>query len=1122
MNRKSTRILSAMLAVAMVFGIVATILPSASAAETTASDELLVTITSKESTLAPGVTQTINSANRTADGNKVNYYVAIADLNNENVGIQATYMNAQCATSGMQKMTEQVAAMIQKHTNADDAENYIPNYAVVAAVNGDGYDNGSTGKPSGAMVMGGVYGFNYKDALNTPWFALFEDGTAACGLNNTDWNAAINAHGAVKEAIGGFQLLMKDGVVKKPGAEGGSTYWREGNWYPCSFVGVTPDNKVVLINCDGQGAGGSFGLDYSTTIELAQEMGLRDLLCLDGGGSATYLSRPEGEDEIQLISHPSDGAERSVGNGLLIYSTVPASNVFDHAVITPDSEYITPGGSIGFSAVGVSPANTAADIPADATYQAVNGSIVDGKFVSDGTAGEAKIQMVSGGKVVGEAIIHVVVPDTLSFAQTNITVPYDRTVLLEVAAKYGVNEVALSAGAVRFELSNPAMGTVNGNAFTATSDTSIKSGDITAVLACDNSVVATATVTYGRGSEIVYDFEEGESSIANITLSYKSPYNPSNSSYFFSDEFGVVTAETGKVRNGKYALRIHSHSNSTTVMNWLQTRYNGWNIDLTDAVSLSFWIYIPEGAHGYEFDFGSNVVPVVLLGQEFVTGTGWQYFTVPVSALGGTKMDQIRLYRSDNDYTGTNYVALEHPNYYADATFYLDDITVNYSSAVDDNHAPVIEDVRLVRLTNETPIALNGQTINEGTISIIANIADSTEYSMPVGLDTSSVIVYVDGMKVEAECSDTGMVSTDYISLANGAHTVRIEAADKNGNTTYVEKSIVVAEEGNTKNTVVYAPADATLKNLPTGSVYWMDLTATAIEKVEKLEMLIDLDLNSDWELDHMELAVGFEAVYSVNKETNDASITITRTGEVELTGEAVIAKLPIRTWIPEFIQGDGGEDVDSYRLVAVESYVEKGLLTETDGNKVPFGSPKYSTVTEFNNTRPNSAGDMPPVHKHVNGEAQSKDATCTEAGYEGRIFCVGCSCATTCHHGGSCGSVVEWGTTIPATGHTFKIVDGVLKCGCGKIFNGEKDGVLYVDGVPFDGWKDESYYAEGVKVTGICLIDGYYYDFGENGVCEDKIKYTGLYNDGTDLYQIELGVKKAGWYSDGTDFYYL
>jgi len=426
------RILSVLLVAVLVIGVLAI---SASATNS-ASDELLITITSKQSTLAPGVTQTINSANRTVDGNKVNYYVAIADINRDDVGIHATYVGAQCVNSGMEKMTVQAASMTAKHTNPADAENYIPNYAIVAGVNGDGYDIGNTGLPSGAMVMNGVYGFGYKDAKNSPWFALFEDGTAACGLNNTDWNAAIQEHGKVQEAIGGFQLLMKDGDPKEPGTEGGSTYWRYDYYYPCSFVGVTEDNKVVLINCDGQGAGGSYGLNYPTTIELAKELGLRDLLCLDGGGSATYISRPEGKNAIELTNTPSDGSERSVANGLVIYSTTPASDVFDHAVITPDSEYITPGGSTAFTAFGVSPANTAADIPEDATYTAVNGSIVDGKFVSDGTLGQAKIQMVSGGKVVGEKVINVVNPEKIEFTQTEITIPYGKSAELPVKAYY--------------------------------------------------------------------------------------------------------------------------------------------------------------------------------------------------------------------------------------------------------------------------------------------------------------------------------------------------------------------------------------------------------------------------------------------------------------------------------------------------------------------------------------------------------------------------------------------------------------------------------------------------------------------------------------------------------------
>lgn len=86
--------------------------------------EQIITFKSVESTLAPGITQSINSG-YAQDGKLINYYVAIADLSNKNVGIHTTYKDAQCVKAGMAKMTEQAASMTELHSDPDDTANYM-------------------------------------------------------------------------------------------------------------------------------------------------------------------------------------------------------------------------------------------------------------------------------------------------------------------------------------------------------------------------------------------------------------------------------------------------------------------------------------------------------------------------------------------------------------------------------------------------------------------------------------------------------------------------------------------------------------------------------------------------------------------------------------------------------------------------------------------------------------------------------------------------------------------------------------------------------------------------------------------------------------------------------------
>ncbi len=888
---------------------------------------------------------------------------------------------------------------------------------------------------------------------------------------------------------------------------------------PRSVIGIKEDGTLVMMMVDGRMAPYSTGFTNHEMAEIMIALGCVDAINCDGGGSSTFMTEREGSGALTVKSRFSDGSERQTLTALLVLSNVAATGEFDHAAIETDVKLVTPGSAVTFTAAGVDGAGAPAELPEGVSWQMADasmGAVVDGVFTSNGTVGTATVQMVYEGNVVGEASVDVVIPDSISFDYPNMTVPYGKSINLDVSAMYGNSPVTLKASDLNFTLENNTIGTIEGTTFTAVDDAvENPSSAITVTLVHNEEVIAEGTINLGRGSEIVYDFEGGAEDVSNWSLSYKGSSTPDK--YYFNDTFEVVTAENGKVRNGNYSLKITSDGDSITCMNWCQTRFDGLNIDVTDAVSISFWMYIPEGSHGIEWDIGS-AIPVVL-GHEFKYGTGWQYFTVPVSSIGTniTKVDRFTLYHSDTNNTPDGYVHSERPNYYADVVYYIDDITVNYSSAVDDNQAPVISSASVSYEGVDTAVAIKGQTLPTNTVAFTANASDN--YS---GLDVSTVAVYVDGNQVAASCSDSGMIATGDINLANGGHVVRFQISDNMGNqSTFVEYYFVL-NGGSAQNTIHYVPADPTLENVAEDSLVWMNLEATAIENVDKVTTVIDLDQNSKWELAHMELADGFTATYSVNAETNDATIVITRTGKVTATGKIVLASLPIRVWAPVFHQNGAlfTEDAMKYRLVSVMSHVEKGVLTETDGTTVSFGSLEQVTSTEWNSTRLTSTADKDGWHTHTAEAMDDVAATCTKAGYTGRAFCEGCN------------SVVVWGTTEPATGHNYAIdeTSGLMQCSCGDLFTGTLDGIEYTDGVAMDGWVGDSYYANGVKLTGVQKVAApdasgeFYYNFGEDGICAGKTKYSGLFKDeAVGVYRYAyLGEISTGWKAINNEWYYF
>ena len=941
------------------------------------------------------------------------------------------------------------------------------------------------------------------------YLVIYKDGKAEL----REANAPLTGEEWMAQTIC-FAWLVKNGVSMHP------TENHSSDPAPRSVIGVKADGSLVLMMVDGRMAPYSEGFNSHEMAQMMLDLGCVDAINCDGGGSSTFITEREGTGELSVKSRFSDGAERATLTGIAIISKAVADGKFHHASVATENAYVTPGSTVNFTAIGADSSGGPADIPDNITWQledSTMGTIENGVFVSNGKVGTAVAQMMYEGQVVGQASVEVVVPDSISFTMENITAPYGKTVSLDLVAKYGYSEVLLKEGDVSYVLSDANIGTIDGKTLYATDAEEVTGGTVKAILTHNTDLFAEANITLGKGSEIAYDFESGAESIGNWTLSYKAPYTPDK--YFFNDTIEVVSInDGGKVKNGNYALKITADGDSITCMNWCQTRINGLGLDLTDAVSISFWMYIPEGSHGYEWDFG-NAIPIVL-GHEFAYGTGWQYFTVKVADIGTnvTRLDQIKLYHSDTNNAGIGYNHYEHPNYYADVVYYMDDITINYSTAVEDFQAPVISNASISYEGIDTAVALNGQTITSNVVAVTANAKDNTENSNYTGLNVASATVYVDGAKVSASCNDNGLITTGDITLANGVHIFRFEISDNNGNTTYVEKRVVVAGASD-QNTIVYAPADPTLKDVPVDSLVWMNLTATAIEKVSNVTVVVDLDNNNKWELDHMVLPVGFTATYVVDAENNDATITITRSGVNDQTGEAVLASLPIRVWSPAFPRSEN-EDTFSYRLVSVMTYVQAGTLVETDSNITTFASAEYSISTEYNSTRLTSTVDKTTWHAHNEVALEDVVASCTAEGYTGRTFCEDCN------------SVVNWGVTVPATGHEFVITDGKLSCkDCGEnsshtglYEDGENYYYLY-NGVVNTGWQlidDEYYYFDAttkVAVNGTVNIEGVYFNFDETGKLLSGTWVNAFHGW---MYSYGPGYHRRGWYEIDGEMYYF
>jgi exopolysaccharide biosynthesis protein len=81
---------------------------------------------------------------------------------------------------------------------------------------------------------------------------------------------------------------------------------------PRTIAGVDARGRILLVTADGRSTA-SLGLSIAEGAAVAQALGMREAINLDGGGSTTMVV------DDQVINKPSDATgERPVGDAILV------------------------------------------------------------------------------------------------------------------------------------------------------------------------------------------------------------------------------------------------------------------------------------------------------------------------------------------------------------------------------------------------------------------------------------------------------------------------------------------------------------------------------------------------------------------------------------------------------------------------------------------------------------------------------------------------------------------------------------------------------------------------------------------------------------------------------------
>lgn len=266
----------------------------------------------------------------------------------------------------------------------------------------------------------------------------------------------------IDTAFGGGGLLLLDGQ------EAAATDIVAAGRQPRTAFGVSQDGtKAIMMVVDGRGD--SIGATHSEMAALMKEYGAYEALHLDGGGSSTMVVQTVDDAAPQLQNTPSDGAQRKVIASVGVFQTAPKGEIKEIGITTVN-QHTQPGKTAEFTVYGLDEYKNRIYIaPEDVTFDVVGvEGTWDGYLFQPTTTGEYSVVATYGDGLTAVA-------NATCYPTARLKATYPDVSIKNVGGTTNIYVTAYDTEGfgravtndVTYTVANPAIGTMNGNTFTA-------------------------------------------------------------------------------------------------------------------------------------------------------------------------------------------------------------------------------------------------------------------------------------------------------------------------------------------------------------------------------------------------------------------------------------------------------------------------------------------------------------------------------------------------------------------------------------------------------------------------------------------------------------------------------